>query len=105
VDATDINQVLDTLQRTVHTKGLKVLLMQSICRLHEKGKDEGLGSLVSVDAEKCRGEKCMICVREFSCPALEWDEETGKARVVEFVCIRCGACIDVCPHEAIRQEE
>ena len=60
---------------------------------------------VRVDAEKCRGEKCGFCVREFKCPALPWDKETGKAQIQAAVCCGCGVCVEICPYGAIIREE
>jgi len=101
VNAEDINATIETLDRAVSSKGLKVILADSICRLEKGISDKEIGSPVKVVEEECRGEKCRICVSSFACPALEWDEKSGKARVVEYACIRCGACIDVCPHGTI----
>ncbi|MFW9921089.1 MAG: thiamine pyrophosphate-dependent enzyme, partial [Candidatus Thorarchaeota archaeon] len=103
VDATDIDATTDTLHRIVQMKGLKVLLCKSICRLEEK-KDRAKEPRVFIASEACHGEKCRICVSEFACPALEWDQSKGVARIIKHACIRCGTCIAVCPHAAIQKE-
>lgn len=105
VDATDIETTLNVLQETIELSGLKVILANSICRLDQFRKEEDLGAKVSVDVDACVGEKCMICVSEFACPALEWNAINGKAKVIENSCINCGACIMVCPHAAIGRRE
>jgi indolepyruvate ferredoxin oxidoreductase alpha subunit len=104
VDATDIDETLEKLHRIVNTTGLKVLLVNSICRLNKGTMDKDLGSSVFVDDSVCIGEKCKICVSEFACPALEWDASQNIAKVLEHACIRCGSCIMVCPHNAIKRE-
>lgn len=103
VDATDIDALTDSLHEAVKMDGLKVLILNSICRLEQKVATDA-GRRVLVTEQDCRGESCRICVSEFACPALEWDEEKDIAAVVEHECIRCGACIVVCPHDAIRRE-
>jgi indolepyruvate ferredoxin oxidoreductase alpha subunit len=105
IDATDIDSTLETLHRVVNTLGLKVLLVNSICRLDKQNKDEDLGPTVYIDDIVCIGEKCKICVAEFACPALEWNNEKNVANVIEHACIRCGACIMICPQSAIRREK
>ncbi|MHA1908835.1 MAG: thiamine pyrophosphate-dependent enzyme, partial [Candidatus Thorarchaeota archaeon] len=105
VDATDIDETLDVLHKTVNVPGLKVLLLNSTCRLEKHTRDQDLGAPVYVDVKSCIGEKCKICVAEFACPALEWNSEKNVAIVLEHSCIRCGACIMVCPHDAIKRED
>jgi len=104
VDATDIDDILDRIHHAVSHQGLKVLLVRSICRLEEK-KDPKMKARVFVDTDACRGENCRICVSEFACPALEWNNDSGVAGIIKYACTRCGSCIMVCPHDAIRREE
>ncbi|MFW9850377.1 MAG: thiamine pyrophosphate-dependent enzyme [Candidatus Thorarchaeota archaeon] len=105
VDATNIDETLEILHRVVNIKGFKVLLVKSICRLDKQANDQDLGPPVFVDRSECVGEKCQICVADFACPALEWDSLNNVARVVNHTCIRCGACIMVCPYDAIKRRD
>jgi ferredoxin len=43
--------------------------------------------------------KCDHCLENFGCPALI--KVKGKVKVDDFLCTRCGMCIDVCPNDAI----
>jgi indolepyruvate ferredoxin oxidoreductase alpha subunit len=106
-DATDIKSLTDLLHSTVQREGLKVLLLDSVCRLEEVKRKPGfVGAFpVHIDRSQCRGEKCKICARDFGCPALSWDQETNYPVVLNHVCVRCGACISVCPHDAIVEGE
>ncbi len=105
VDATDIDETLNILHNAVNTQGLKVLLVNSICRLEKHAREQDLGTSVYVDETICIGEECKICVAEFACPALEWNSDKNIAAVLENECIHCGACLMVCPHDAIKKEE
>lgn len=52
--------------------------------------------------EECTG--CRICLDEFECPALTWDEEAGRAGINRAMCVDCGACLCACPVGAIIPE-
>lgn len=49
--------------------------------------------------EDCTG--CEACLRDVECPAIKWDEATGRAFIVGAACNGCGVCVCVCPAEAI----
>jgi indolepyruvate ferredoxin oxidoreductase alpha subunit len=106
-DATDIKALTNLLHSTVQKEGLKVLLLDSVCRLEEVKRKPGfIGETpVKIDEGFCKGEKCMICARDFGCPALIWDAESHYPVVLDNVCVQCGACITVCPHNAILEGE
>ena len=51
-----------------------------------------------IEAEKCTG--CMLCAR--NCPADAIAGEKRKPHVIDpAVCIKCGACFDVCKFDAV----
>jgi indolepyruvate ferredoxin oxidoreductase alpha subunit len=106
-DASDLISTTDRLHSTVQKKGLKVLLFESVCRLEEaKRVPDQVGTMpVRIDRSLCKGEKCKICARDFGCPALSWDTEDNYPVVLEHICIQCGACIAVCPHNAIVEDD
>ncbi len=106
-DATDISTLTNLLHSTVQKKGLKILLLDSICRLEEVKRKPGFvgETPVKIDKTLCKGEKCKICAADFGCPALSWDYESGHPIVIVHACVQCGACIDVCPYKAIVEDE
>ena len=106
-NAADIDSLTELLHSTVKKKGLKVLLLDSVCRLEEVKRKPGFmgPTPVKIDEGLCKGEKCKICARDFGCPALSWDAETNYPVVLEHMCVQCGACIAVCPHDAIVEGE
>ena len=101
-DAEDLESLVDLLDSVLKKKGLKVLILDSICRLEEQKRMPAEKHMeISVDEDKCRGDSCQICVREFGCPAISWDYVNKKPVILEHQCVLCGACITVCPHGAI----
>lgn len=87
--------------------GAKVVIMRRKCAMVQL-KEEKAPYKVKVDPEKCIGEDCgcdRLCTRVFLCPGLIWDEETGRSRIDEVICVGCGVCADICPEKAIVKEE
>ena len=106
-NAADIESLTNHLHATVKKEGLKVLLLESVCRLEEVKRKPGFvgATPVKIDEGLCKGEKCKICARDFGCPALSWNAETNYPVVLGHMCVQCGACIAVCPHNAIVEGE
>jgi indolepyruvate ferredoxin oxidoreductase alpha subunit len=104
-DAGTPAELIDLIHKTVQKKGLKVLLLDSACRLEEARIGETYEDLpeIKIYEESCRGESCRICTDQFGCNAITWDDEKKKPEILDHICVRCGACIAVCPHDAIRQ--
>lgn len=99
VDPYDVSLMVGTIQEAFdYLKQDKVMpaviIARRECTLLSKGglKD----ALESIDIEKdCTG--CKSCVRNFSCPALPFDEETKRVMIDKGLCIRCGICLYACP--------
>ncbi|MGY5860762.1 MAG: indolepyruvate ferredoxin oxidoreductase subunit alpha [Candidatus Thorarchaeota archaeon] len=105
-DASDIPSMIELIHKTVLKKGLHVIILASVCRLEEQKR---IGSYdaepeVYIDLGECSDEKCRICVDDFGCTAISWDCEAGHPVILEHLCVRCGACIAVCPYGAIRRK-
>lgn len=54
---------------------------------------------VRVNHDKCIG--CKFCINFFNCPGLVFDESAKKAFIDSRFCVKCGVCLNVCPHGAI----
>jgi indolepyruvate ferredoxin oxidoreductase alpha subunit len=105
-DPFDLRSSIRTMRHLLkEDTGVRVLIMKRACELvrmrHEKTKPFDM----SVDTENCRGEECRICTRDFRCPGLVWDPETGKTAIREDICSGCGVCSDICPFGTIQREE
>ncbi len=45
--------------------------------------------------------ECNFCLDRFECPALYHDEEAGRTRINQALCVQCGVCLQICPKGAI----
>jgi len=105
-DANNIPELVNLLHSTINKDGLKVLLLDSICRLEVARREPAIeGISFGIDNDLCKGEKCLICVQDFACPAINWDSAAGYPEILEHLCVKCGACVTVCPHYAIKEEK
>jgi len=85
-------------------EGVRVLVLRRICELLRMKREKNKPLVVTVDAGKCKGEKCAICYSAFRCPAFAQDADTGKASIRDEACPGCGVCISICPSKAISGE-
>ncbi|MGV9169524.1 MAG: thiamine pyrophosphate-dependent enzyme [Promethearchaeia archaeon] len=101
--ASDIHAMTELIHESLTRDGLKIIVLKGTCRLAE-GDTTADKSRVCVDEDTCVGEKCKICMTQFGCLAIGWNEEKNHAEIIENLCVRCGDCVDVCPHDAIQRE-
>jgi indolepyruvate ferredoxin oxidoreductase alpha subunit len=80
-----------------------VVVLRHPCVNTTEGLSQNPKYRVRVLEDKCTG--CKLCIKEFECPALSFDEEKGKAFINRVWCIDCGCCVHVCPKGAIEREE
>ncbi|MFW9967614.1 MAG: thiamine pyrophosphate-dependent enzyme [Candidatus Thorarchaeota archaeon] len=104
-DAADLSSTIGLIHNTIRKDGLNVLLFKSICRLEKQRMGETYTEQgeIHIDSDACHGESCKICAAQFGCVALGWHDETARPFIYDHVCVRCGACVIVCPHDAIKQ--
>jgi len=86
-------------------EGVRVLILRRACELVRMRQEKTMPFVVRIQADKCKVEKCAICSRDFRCPALVQDLETGKVIIKDDICCGCGVCFDICPFNAIIREE
>ena len=82
--------------------GVAAIITKHACLLDHgaKGKQPVLAMAVS---DECSG--CRECLDEFECPAMIFDEETGRVIIDDTICVGCGVCVKVCPMGAITANE
>jgi indolepyruvate ferredoxin oxidoreductase, alpha subunit len=105
VDAYDVNGFTDILKEADRycrsaDGGAAAIIASSPCVLAESGP-RGTPQAVRI-TEDCTG--CRECLDMFECPALVWDEGTGRVGISRAMCNQCGVCLAVCPTQAIVAE-
>lgn len=62
-------------------------------------------TVLQINSNKCTGAGCgcnYYCIHSFKCPAIIMDKSNpGFPCIDQEKCIACGACIDICPSNAI----
>lgn len=100
-DPADLPAFIDVLKEALafsKTTGPAVVIARHPCLLDRRRKDPPPGKKVTV-TEACNG--CRACITAFECPALVYEEETGRVSIDRLICADCGVCVHVCPRSAI----
>ena len=106
IDPFDIKAAIKTLRDLINMEnGVRVLIMRRACELVRMKAEKIKPFTVKVKEKTCKGEECGICSSAFRCPAFVQDILTGTARIKEEICAGCGVCVEICPFNAITQEE
>ena len=108
VDPFDFDAAVSALYDALQTPELKVLIFRHKCQLIQQKELTEERPRVYIDEKVCVGDDCgckRLCSRVFGCPGLIWNEEKGVAQIDEVICNRCGICVSVCKHGAIKLED
>jgi indolepyruvate ferredoxin oxidoreductase alpha subunit len=106
IDPTDMKACSELLHGALTQNGIHVIIARRECELirtYRNRLQEIHPPPIRVNEEKCKGEKCMTCLREFPCPGLMYAGEAGSVQINEAVCTRCGDCRQICPFHVIEQ--
>lgn len=101
VNPYNIKKTTEVVKKAMEIDGVRVIISRQVCALHRVGQMKRKGiklPVFTVNTNKCTG--CRICINTFGCPAISWDNETKKAKIVPTMCWGCGSCIQVCPYGA-----
>lgn len=105
-DSNNIPIMIEKLEQAVRAEGVRVFISRHLCSLIEANqyRQEGIKPpTIKVDSDKCIG--CLICVNQFGCPAIMFNQEDKKAYIDQSTCRGCEVCIEVCPQNAINKEQ
>ena len=100
VKSYNVKKLQDTLRRAIDHEGVAVVISRQPCAIlwNRERKRKGMRIIPFEVTEKCDG--CMICVREFICPALYIED--SRPKIDEALCVGCAVCAVICPINAIK---
>nr|MDO8114973.1 thiamine pyrophosphate-dependent enzyme [Candidatus Sigynarchaeota archaeon] len=99
VDSNDLAQITKAIEQAIAKKGPRVIISRHACALYEAGISKKKPTPVCIDKDKCTN--CMICIKNFGCPALTLSDE-NEVTINEMQCNGCGVCVNICPSDAIK---
>jgi indolepyruvate ferredoxin oxidoreductase, alpha subunit len=96
-----IQECREALEAAVKEEGPSLIVSSMPCYLlaTRQGQKVFEPREVHLDLERCNG--CMICIRDFGCPAISFNKDQKKIAIDQTVCVGCGLCVDVCQRGAI----
>ncbi len=103
VDPYDLQASIDAVYNAITKSGSHAIIFRRACPFSITQPIQKQTRLF-VNKEKCLGEKCQICVTQFNCPAIKWDENAGCFAIDKLLCVDCNVCAAVCPHGAIQKD-
>lgn len=104
VDPYDFNASMKVLKDSKRflkeNKEPAVIVFRHLCVNTKEGLYLNPKYKITISKELCKG--CKVCISEFECPAIEFNENESKAEIDKTLCIECGCCVHVCPTKAFR---
>lgn len=97
VDPYNLKEITTVLKREVAKEEVSVIIVKGPCVLIQKGVKF---PVMEVIPEKCTG--CDVCLK-VGCPALS--KRGDKVEIVDFLCVGCTLCQQMCPFDAIKFKE
>ena len=107
-DAYDIDGMINDLKHAkdfvLDNKVPAVLIFRHPCVYSGEGLENNIRfKNIYIDKDLCTG--CRVCVNQFECPSLIFDEDRKKVFIDVATCIKCGQCVKSCPFDAIKVEQ
>jgi indolepyruvate ferredoxin oxidoreductase, alpha subunit len=100
-DPYNVAKTIDTIEKALRSNEAAVVISKRECALEAQREYRRKGVAIypyKVIKDKCTG--CRLCVTQFGCPAIVWDEN-GKADIDTLLCTGCSVCGQMCPVHAI----
>ena len=103
VDSYNLKETTQAIEEAISKSGARVIIARHPCSLYDRKVNKGQKIIpVEIDKDKCTN--CMICVKNFGCPAITINPD-NEVKIIETQCRGCNVCIDICPSDAIQPKE
>ena len=104
VDPYDLAEAEGAFRRMLRAEGVTMVIARRLCATEAlRAMRPERPKPYTVDEATCVG--CRICLSQYGCPALVWEDGEGRARIDPALCTGCGVCAQVCPQGAIGESE
>jgi indolepyruvate ferredoxin oxidoreductase, alpha subunit len=100
-DMPQFTKLLRSARRHAKEKGLAVVISRQPCLMDKRSKEARHERIDVAVSSSCDG--CAYCIKQFECPAIEYDENAKRAVINQLACSGCGICVHVCPKKAIKK--
>ena len=102
VDPTEIEKMIEIIKDawnySINNEKVSVIIAKHPCAI--LAKKEGILKKVNVVInELCTG--CKVCIKDFQCPAISFNEDLKTAEIDYSICVGCGVCVKICKFGAI----
>ena len=99
-DPVDLKETEEVFKEALQFEGVAVVITKHPCAMitDAENRKKGISVKYSINQEECT--KCLICVKNFTCPAI-YIEKDGSVNINPLLCDGCGVCVQVCPKKAI----
>ena len=100
IDPVDLKETEEVFKEALQFEGIAVVITKHPCAMitDAENRKKGISVKYSINQEECT--KCLICVKNFTCPAI-YIEKDGSVNINPLLCDGCGVCVQVCPKKAI----
>ncbi|MBU1036111.1 MAG: indolepyruvate ferredoxin oxidoreductase subunit alpha [bacterium] len=100
IDPVDLKETEEVFKEALQFEGVAVVITKHPCAMitNAENRKKGISVKYSINQEECT--KCLICVKNFTCPAI-YIEKDGSVNINPLLCDGCGVCVQVCPKKAI----
>ena len=100
IDPVDLKETEEVFKEALQFEGVAVVITKHPCAMitDAENRKKGISVKYSINQEECT--KCLICVKNFTCPAV-YIEKDGSVNINPLLCDGCGVCVQVCPKKAI----
>jgi indolepyruvate ferredoxin oxidoreductase alpha subunit len=104
IDPYNISESITVVEEAMKHKGVSVVISRRMCILEclRNARKKGIKiEPYQVNPLECSG--CRLCINQFGCSAITFDEEKKLAIIDPLICNGCGVCSQVCPVEAVHK--
>lgn len=100
IDPFNLRKAREAFAEALLYDGVAVLIAKHPCAqiTGRERRKKGIHVVFNIAQDKC--SRCMICVRDFACPAI-YVAKDGSVLIDSLLCVGCGVCRQVCQENAI----